>query len=43
MAMADYRFYEDDQRLVHYEVSCTPCGNVHSEVCSPPLVESPAA
>jgi hypothetical protein len=43
MAMADYRFYEDDQRLVHYEVSCTPCGNVHSELCSPPLVESPAA
>jgi hypothetical protein len=43
MAMADYRFMEDDDRLVHYEVSCGPCGNVHSEVCPSPLVVSSAA
>lgn len=42
MAMADYRFYENGDDLL-YEVSCRPCGNVYSEVCSPTLVNSPAA
>lgn len=42
MAVADYRFYENDDDLL-YEVSCQPCGNVYSEVCSPPLVDTPAA
>ncbi len=42
MAMADYRFYETDANFL-YEVSCRPCGHVHSEVCSPALVSSPAA
>jgi hypothetical protein len=43
MAMAEYRFYEDDRQHVHYEVSCAPCGNVHSELCTLPLVDSSAA
>lgn len=42
MAIADYRFYERDGNVL-YEVSCRPCGNVHSEVCSSPLTETPAA
>lgn len=42
MAMVGYRFYEHDDQIV-YEVSCQPCGHVHSEVCSSALAENPAA
>ena len=42
MVMAKYSFYENGDKLI-YEVSCQPCGNVYSEVCSPILVASPAA
>jgi Zn ribbon nucleic-acid-binding protein len=42
MAVADYRFYENATNL-RYEVSCVPCGHVHSEVCPSPRAETPAA
>ena len=43
MVLTDYCFYEGDDGQLRYEVACQPCGHVHSEECSAPLANEPAA